>query len=142
LNSTEYPGEAFTNSGNAPGPVKLQVVNGGGGANITQVEFANASTFSGAKQKITWTGTLGAGETLIIYPFKLVRQSSTNRGTIKVLRKAWPEIDGVNSGQVQVEGYEVPWVDEEASDQDFRIKLTGNSVSSTVTASWFDSYLS
>jgi len=132
---------AFSNSGNAPGFVKFVITVGGGGANITQIDIGDGSTLAGSSRKLTWSHSTGlaAGETLTIYMIKFVSQSSN----MKFTNYAYPEKSSAEFGSRSLNGMrEMPYVSPGATNQSFSVKLTGNSVNSTVTAYWHDSYLS
>ena len=130
---------AFSNDGNAPAFVKWTIVNTAGSA-ITKIEIGDSSDFSTSPHKITWTGSLASGVTLVIGIFKYVAQGV--RGTFKVLEFAYPyNLSGeAKLGNVQIHGDQVPWVDAGSSDQSFDIRLTGNDAAATVTANWYDAY--
>jgi len=129
---------AFSNSGNAPSFVKWVITNGGGGANITKIEIGDGSTLSGSSRKLTWQdGTgLAAGETLTIYVIKFVSLS----GNFKTIKYGYCEKSSSEFGSRTITGRELPYVSGGETNQSFSIKLTGNNVSSTVTAYWRDSY--
>ena len=69
--------------------------------------------------------------------------SQGSRGTFKELRFAFPTNNsgGAQLGRIRVEGEAMPWIDAGASDQAFSAKLTGNSGTTVVTATWFDAYM-
>jgi len=129
----------FSNTGNAPGFVKWVITVGGGGANITQIDIGDGSTLAGSSRTLVWSHATGisAGQTLTIYMIKFVSQSSN----FKFMRYAYPEKSSAEYGNRSLPGREMPYVSPGETNQVFSVKLTGNSVNSTVTAYWHDTYL-
>ena len=133
---------AFTNAGNAPSLIKWTIVNTSS-SNITRIEIGDKDVSGGAVDGthiLSWKhGTgLASGKTLVIYSFKYVNTSTY--GTIKSVRLNYSEESSVEFGSVTIKGENAPWVDEDTTNQDFSIKLTGCDNTVSVTADWFDTY--
>lgn len=128
----------FENAGSVPALVEFTIENVSSAA-ITKIEIGDASTLAASKHYLVWTGSLSSGNTLKLYIFKYVDDST--RGTFKSLRLGYPEIGGVNSGNTQLIGSSQPWVDAGATDQTFSIKLTGCNNTTNITATWFESWI-
>lgn len=134
---------AFTNAGNAPAFVQWQIANAGGASTITKIEIGDTSDYDTSPHKITWTGTLAAGSTLLISVFNYVSQGA--RGTFKEMRFGYPTISGVWTGSMpQILGDALPWVNTGTTDQAFSIRINGATSytgTATVTATYQASYL-
>lgn len=131
---------AFKNSGSAPAHIlQWTITNGAAGANITKVEIGDLAVSGSAVQgnKIEWNGTLTATQVLKIFLFKLV---GTGTGGITILKQLYYTVNDVFSGARDFDGKEAPFITAGATDQSFSVKLTGNSVASTVKADWRYAY--
>ena len=128
---------AFENAGNAPAFITWTIENASGSA-ITKIEIGDTNDYATSPHKITWAGSLTAGNTLTIHVFKYA--SSGTRGTFKEMRFDYATVSGTKTGNVTIDGEEPPWIDAGATDQAFSMKLTGNDAAATVTASWHYSY--
>ena len=132
---------AFMNAGNACAFVQWTVLNGSGGAAITQIEIGDTSDYDTAPHKITWSGSLAATQTLTINVFTLYTAGTEEN--VKTMEYIWPTVAGVKTGNISVSrGLNMPWVNAVTTDQAFSIKLTGNNAAgTTVTATFNDSYI-
>jgi len=137
--ATEVNSGAFTNSGNADSVARIEITNVSS-ANITGVEIGDGGTLATSFHKITWSGgTIATGETLIIYPYKMVNLSG--KGDIKSTRIGYPEKASVLYGSVSQNGTgSMPRVTGGTTTQTFAIKLTGCNNSTNVKFYWYDAY--
>lgn len=136
--STSGSSGAFTNSGTAPALVKWTIENATGSA-ITKIEIGDSSDYDSSAHKVEWSGSLASGSTLILNVWSFPTEST--RGTIKQLRFVYPTVSGTKSGNARMIGNGMPWIDAGTTNQDFSIKLTGNSDTANITADWYDSFV-
>lgn len=144
INSTNDNGTGdgmFLNSGNAPAHVLNWSVTNNSANNITSVQIGDNPASAGNVQgnKITWTGTLSPGSTLIIYLFKVVE------GTFKML---YYSVSGTVTGSRDLSSTsgtavtEPPNITAGATNQNFSVKVTNSSGTPNylLSAVWRDAY--
>lgn len=136
---SETTTSALTNNGSADSVVKL-TVNNNSSSNIKKIEVGDGSTLAGSTHKVTWSDSTGlaSGETLIIYPFKMV--NSTGVGTINSMRIGYPEKSSSKFGSVNIDGGSVPRVTAGTSTQVFSIQMEDCDGSTDVKLDWNDCY--
>jgi hypothetical protein len=128
----------FGNSGSAPCHIlEWTIKNGVGGENIEKVEIGDEAgtgspvltTING--NKLTWEGTLAAEETLRIYLFKMVDD---------IFKKLYYTRENNFDGDRDFDGKDPCFIRAEDTSPTFCVKLTGNNVTSEVTAEYRDAY--
>jgi hypothetical protein len=126
---------AFKNDGTAPAHILQWTITNNIATNITSVELGDSSMSGESVQgnKITWNGTLGNGQVLRLYMFKMVDHT---------FKKLYYTVDNVLSGSRDFDGTEPPFIVAGATNQVFSVKITTTSASpsATVRADWRDTY--
>ena len=137
--ATEFDTGAFTNSGNSDSIPRIEITNNSS-SDITQVDIGDGATFATSTHSITWSGgTIESGETLIIYPYKMINQSG--KGDIVSTRIGYPEKDSANHGSISQNGTgSMPRITGGTTSQTFNVKLTGCDADTDVKFYWYDAY--